>query len=151
MVLKRCAIATVVRPTINRSSASCTMCSLSLSSADVASSKRRIRGFRINARAIAIRCFCPPLSCAPRSPTTASYPSVIFSTNSCAFAARHDFSISSSGGSPSSTHPYATLARTLPLKSTGSWPTNAILRRNSTRFKWRTSRPSNSTSPLSGS
>lgn len=34
--------------------------SLLVSNADVASSNRRILGFLINARAMAIRCFCPP-------------------------------------------------------------------------------------------
>lgn len=42
--------------------------SLSLSRADVASSSRSILGLRINALAIAMRCFCPPLSCVPLSP-----------------------------------------------------------------------------------
>ena len=55
------------------SSAAWTEASLSVSSADVASSSSRIFGFRTRARAIAMRCFCPPLSCAPRSPTNVSY------------------------------------------------------------------------------
>jgi hypothetical protein len=42
---------------------------------DVASSRRRTRGFRTSALAIAILCFCPPESCTPRSPTSVSYPS----------------------------------------------------------------------------
>ena len=46
--------------------------SLSLSSALVASSSMRMRGSRKNTRAIATRCFCPPESRAPRSPTTVS-------------------------------------------------------------------------------
>ena len=54
------------------SSAACTVDSLSVSSADVASSSSRIVGLRTRARAMAIRCFCPPLSCAPRSPTIVS-------------------------------------------------------------------------------
>ena len=29
-------------------------------------------GLRTSARAMAMRCFCPPLSCAPRSPTGVS-------------------------------------------------------------------------------
>ena len=44
----------------------------SVSRADVASSKRRILGFLTRALAIAIRCFWPPLNCAPRSPTNVS-------------------------------------------------------------------------------
>jgi hypothetical protein len=39
------------------------------SSADVASSKIRIRGPFSTARAIATRCFSPPESLSPRSPT----------------------------------------------------------------------------------
>ncbi|KAL3436291.1 hypothetical protein BDV09DRAFT_165821 [Aspergillus tetrazonus] len=41
----------------------------SASRAEVASSRIRISGSLIRARAIAIRCFCPPESCAPRGPT----------------------------------------------------------------------------------
>ena len=33
------------------------------------SSNSRMAGFLMMARAMAMRCFCPPLSCAPRSPT----------------------------------------------------------------------------------
>mmetsp|Transcript_40953 Transcript_40953/g.60147 ORF Transcript_40953/g.60147 Transcript_40953/m.60147 type:complete len:114 (+) Transcript_40953:518-859(+) len=59
---------------INLSSASCTNRSDSESSALVASSSRRMDGRLKMARAIAIRCFCPPLSCNPRSPTWVLYP-----------------------------------------------------------------------------
>ena len=55
------------------SSAACTIDSLSISRADVASSNSKIFGSLTRARAIAIRCFCPPLSCAPLSPTNVSY------------------------------------------------------------------------------
>jgi len=58
---------------VTLSSAAWTVASLSVSSADVASSSSRIFGSRTRARAIAMRCFCPPLSCAPRSPTNVSY------------------------------------------------------------------------------
>ena len=54
------------------SSAAWTIDSLSASNADVASSRRRIFGFLTIARAIAIRCFCPPLICPPPSPTNVS-------------------------------------------------------------------------------
>jgi len=47
--------------------------SLSVSRADVASSRRRIFGFLTSARAIAMRCFWPPLNCVPLSPTFVSY------------------------------------------------------------------------------
>ena len=48
--------------------------SLSVSSADVASSRSRIRGFRMRALAIAILCFWPPEIRVPLSPTSVSYP-----------------------------------------------------------------------------
>ena len=48
--------------------------SLSVSKADVASSKRRIFGLRTSARAMAILCFCPPEINVPLSPTLVSYP-----------------------------------------------------------------------------
>eukprot|EP00966_Prymnesium_polylepis_P126511 2925814-Prymnesium_polylepis.1 len=71
MVLSRCAITTVVRCcwAMISSSAACTMRSLSLSSADVASSSSSTEGMRTKARAIAIRCFCPPESRPPLRPT----------------------------------------------------------------------------------
>jgi hypothetical protein len=58
IVLNRCAIASVVLPStdVALSIASCTRYSDSESNADVASSRRRILGFRMRARAIAIRC-----------------------------------------------------------------------------------------------
>ena len=73
MVLKRCAMTRVVRPSFALSKASCTIRSLSLSSALVASSSKSILGFLSKARAIAIRCFCPPDNCVPRSPHSVSY------------------------------------------------------------------------------
>ena len=54
------------------SMAFCAILSLSVSNADAASSRIRMAGLRISALAIAIRCFWPPLSCAPRSPTSVS-------------------------------------------------------------------------------
>uniref|UniRef100_A0A1L8D777 Uncharacterized protein n=2 Tax=Nyssomyia neivai TaxID=330878 RepID=A0A1L8D777_9DIPT len=75
IVVRRWAIVTHVRPSRAASSASCTIFSLSISRADVASSSRRIRGFRMRALAMATRCFCPPESCVPLSPRRVSYPS----------------------------------------------------------------------------
>mmetsp|Transcript_16900 Transcript_16900/g.40834 ORF Transcript_16900/g.40834 Transcript_16900/m.40834 type:complete len:193 (-) Transcript_16900:1711-2289(-) len=72
MVERRCATTTQVRPTMRRSSASCTSFSLSASSELVASSSRRILGSLSSARAMAMRCFCPPESMTPRSPHCAS-------------------------------------------------------------------------------
>lgn len=50
------------RPGGTLSRAAWTVDSLCVSSADVASSSRRILGFFTRARAMAILCFCPPLS-----------------------------------------------------------------------------------------
>ena len=52
------------------SNAACTVASLSVSNAEVASSSSSILGSLTKALAIAIRCFCPPLSAAPLSPTS---------------------------------------------------------------------------------
>mmetsp|Transcript_26242 Transcript_26242/g.75740 ORF Transcript_26242/g.75740 Transcript_26242/m.75740 type:complete len:83 (-) Transcript_26242:1527-1775(-) len=57
---------------INAFSARCTTASDSASRADVASSRSKIVGLAIIARAIATRCFCPPESLMPRSPTKVS-------------------------------------------------------------------------------
>ena len=63
---------TIVHPlafsSIILSSAACTTSSDLESSALVASSSKQIFGLRTMARAIARRCFCPPLSLTPRSP-----------------------------------------------------------------------------------
>ncbi|KAH9422488.1 hypothetical protein DERP_003164 [Dermatophagoides pteronyssinus] len=53
------------------SNACCTICSDAVSNADVASSNNSIGGSRINARAIAIRCFWPPDNCVPPFEPTA--------------------------------------------------------------------------------
>mmetsp|Transcript_31415 Transcript_31415/g.77352 ORF Transcript_31415/g.77352 Transcript_31415/m.77352 type:complete len:82 (-) Transcript_31415:172-417(-) len=77
------------------------MRSLSLSSADVASSSSSTIGFLISARAIATRCFCPPESWPPPSPTCVSYWSARLSVmKPCAFAIRAASSISSRVASP---------------------------------------------------
>ena len=68
----RCAITSVVRPTAMRSSSAWIAFSVVESSAEVASSKIRIAGFFSSARAIATRCFSPPESFRPRSPTSVS-------------------------------------------------------------------------------
>mmetsp|Transcript_11320 Transcript_11320/g.18428 ORF Transcript_11320/g.18428 Transcript_11320/m.18428 type:complete len:96 (-) Transcript_11320:696-983(-) len=83
-----------VRPTIALSIAACTRCSLSASNADVASSRSSIRGFTSRARAIANRCFWPPLSLTPLSPTMVSNPSGQSSTKSNALASLQAVSIS---------------------------------------------------------
>mmetsp|Transcript_24308 Transcript_24308/g.52410 ORF Transcript_24308/g.52410 Transcript_24308/m.52410 type:complete len:85 (-) Transcript_24308:570-824(-) len=73
-----------VRPMTALSIACWTKCSDSASRALVASSSNKILGFIKRALAIATRCFCPPDSLTPRSPTNVSYPSGICSINSCA-------------------------------------------------------------------
>mmetsp|Transcript_11837 Transcript_11837/g.29653 ORF Transcript_11837/g.29653 Transcript_11837/m.29653 type:complete len:166 (+) Transcript_11837:402-899(+) len=55
-------------PSSSWSRAACTICSLLLSRALVASSSSSTLGFDTMARAMAMRCFWPPESCVPRSP-----------------------------------------------------------------------------------
>mmetsp|Transcript_100729 Transcript_100729/g.260215 ORF Transcript_100729/g.260215 Transcript_100729/m.260215 type:complete len:90 (+) Transcript_100729:418-687(+) len=71
-VLRRCAMMmTVMLPAvIIPSMADCTCRSDSASRALVASSRSRIFGCLTSARAMAMRCFWPPDSCTPRSPTS---------------------------------------------------------------------------------
>mmetsp|Transcript_17399 Transcript_17399/g.21402 ORF Transcript_17399/g.21402 Transcript_17399/m.21402 type:complete len:96 (-) Transcript_17399:234-521(-) len=52
----------------SRSKATWTWRSLTASRDEVASSSNKTAGSRRSARAIAMRCFCPPLSWAPRCP-----------------------------------------------------------------------------------
>mmetsp|Transcript_12473 Transcript_12473/g.52459 ORF Transcript_12473/g.52459 Transcript_12473/m.52459 type:complete len:112 (-) Transcript_12473:535-870(-) len=73
---RRCAMTSVVRRAALSASSSlrlaCTSFSDSLSSALVASSSSRILGSLMMARAMATRCFCPPLSLPPPAPTCES-------------------------------------------------------------------------------
>mmetsp|Transcript_34804 Transcript_34804/g.84126 ORF Transcript_34804/g.84126 Transcript_34804/m.84126 type:complete len:96 (+) Transcript_34804:273-560(+) len=89
MVDNRCATTTTVRPTIARSIADCTSCSDSASKAEVASSSSNTRQLVNRARAIAILCFCPPLSLTPFSPTNVSYPVLHELIKSWALASIH--------------------------------------------------------------
>mmetsp|Transcript_5019 Transcript_5019/g.8363 ORF Transcript_5019/g.8363 Transcript_5019/m.8363 type:complete len:122 (-) Transcript_5019:3787-4152(-) len=77
IVVSRCAMTRVVRFFLARrsSSAACTTSSDLLSSAEVASSSNRIGGSLMMARAMATRCFCPPESFPPPTPTCVSKPS----------------------------------------------------------------------------
>mmetsp|Transcript_30672 Transcript_30672/g.65900 ORF Transcript_30672/g.65900 Transcript_30672/m.65900 type:complete len:85 (-) Transcript_30672:1576-1830(-) len=68
------------------SSAACTTRSEAVSRALVASSRMRIGGSRTMARAMAMRCFCPPDSWMPFSPTCVAKASGSSLTNVCAFA-----------------------------------------------------------------
>ena len=72
MVESRCAMTSVVRFLDTRSSASWISFSVWLSSAEVASSSNRIGGALRMVRAMATRCFSPPESFRPRSPTSVS-------------------------------------------------------------------------------
>jgi twitching motility protein PilU len=69
---RRCAMTSVVRFSEMRLSSCWIDCSVPLSSEDVASSNTRMGGFFRMARAMATRCFSPPESFRPRSPTTVS-------------------------------------------------------------------------------
>mmetsp|Transcript_124311 Transcript_124311/g.362986 ORF Transcript_124311/g.362986 Transcript_124311/m.362986 type:complete len:107 (-) Transcript_124311:1581-1901(-) len=75
-VERRWAMTNVVRrlERSNSSRAACTTFSDTVSKADVASSKIRMAGSRTTARAMAMRCFWPPESCTPLSPTGVSKP-----------------------------------------------------------------------------
>ena len=48
--------------------------SVNVSTAESASSSIRIAGFLMTARAMLVRCFCPPERVIPRSPRNVSYP-----------------------------------------------------------------------------
>mmetsp|Transcript_48102 Transcript_48102/g.128751 ORF Transcript_48102/g.128751 Transcript_48102/m.128751 type:complete len:81 (-) Transcript_48102:392-634(-) len=73
-VESRCAtMTTVISCCAMRLSTACwTSASLSASKALVASSNRSTRGLRTSARAMEMRCFWPPESWTPRSPTSVS-------------------------------------------------------------------------------
>ncbi len=87
-VLSLCATTMTVLPAIFVSRASLTAFSLSWSSALVASSSSSTAGSNSTARAIAILCLCPPLSCTPFSPTSVLYLSV--ETNTLKEAGTHN-------------------------------------------------------------
>ena len=70
MVERRWAITIVVVSFEIAARLAWTACSVALSSAEVASSKIKIRGRFRMARAMATRCFSPPESLRPRSPTS---------------------------------------------------------------------------------
>mmetsp|Transcript_10234 Transcript_10234/g.13969 ORF Transcript_10234/g.13969 Transcript_10234/m.13969 type:complete len:124 (+) Transcript_10234:291-662(+) len=70
MVDRRCATVMEVRPLERPWREAWMPCSVAESSAEVASSHTTSRGRRTKARAIATRCFSPPESFSPRSPTT---------------------------------------------------------------------------------
>mmetsp|Transcript_26180 Transcript_26180/g.34909 ORF Transcript_26180/g.34909 Transcript_26180/m.34909 type:complete len:137 (+) Transcript_26180:824-1234(+) len=119
---------------------------------EVASSNSKIRGLRTRALAIAIRCFCPPLSCTPRSPTSVSYPNGRPSMKDDALANLAASSISFIDGSysvPSS--PYIIFLRTDLANNVGSWETTVTCRLSHSGLKSCTLLPSMQTSPFDGS
>ena len=71
-VESRWAMTMLVRPFMRCASESWMSASDSLSSALVASSRMRMRGSARKARAMAMRCFWPPESLQPRSPSSDS-------------------------------------------------------------------------------
>ena len=77
-----CAMRIVVLPFIRLSSVFMMPASVLVSSADVASSISTTPASLRNALASATRCFSPPLSFKPRSPTMVWYPSCIAVTGS---------------------------------------------------------------------
>mmetsp|Transcript_23509 Transcript_23509/g.53595 ORF Transcript_23509/g.53595 Transcript_23509/m.53595 type:complete len:105 (+) Transcript_23509:244-558(+) len=89
MVDKRWAMMSVVRCCFCRSSssASWTCFSLTASRAAVASSNSSREGSRTNARAMAMRCFWPPLKACPLLPTSVKYWEGSLQMKACALAA----------------------------------------------------------------
>mmetsp|Transcript_30859 Transcript_30859/g.83613 ORF Transcript_30859/g.83613 Transcript_30859/m.83613 type:complete len:105 (-) Transcript_30859:1101-1415(-) len=98
MVDKRWAMTSVVRCCFSKSSssASCTCRSLTESRAAVASSNSNRDGSRTSARAMAMRCFWPPLKACPLLPTSVPYWRGNLQMNACAFAALAALTICSS-------------------------------------------------------
>mmetsp|Transcript_75413 Transcript_75413/g.152510 ORF Transcript_75413/g.152510 Transcript_75413/m.152510 type:complete len:154 (+) Transcript_75413:181-642(+) len=134
MVDKRCAMAKEVRPCKAASRAFCTMASLCVSNALVASSNNITRGSRISARQMATRCFWPPERRLPRGPTSVVKPWLPFLYKKPKL---HIFSHSAmySGVTVSpSSKPYKMLFLTVVLNSTGSCPTKPICLRHQRMF-----------------
>mmetsp|Transcript_29584 Transcript_29584/g.96341 ORF Transcript_29584/g.96341 Transcript_29584/m.96341 type:complete len:267 (-) Transcript_29584:1311-2111(-) len=147
-VLRRWATKKAVRPSATALSDSRTEASVLVSSAEVASSQSRRRGLRRKARAHATRCFSPPLSLTPRSPTSVSIPLGIFSSAGVRDAASVALTTSSSLAEG---RPYATFHRRVLLKSTVSCGTTEVTARRLSSSSSRTSCPSMLTLPRSGS
>mmetsp|Transcript_23252 Transcript_23252/g.76383 ORF Transcript_23252/g.76383 Transcript_23252/m.76383 type:complete len:136 (-) Transcript_23252:63-470(-) len=102
MVPRRWAMVTAVRVSLSAVSASWMSASVRESKADVASSRMTTGGFFTKRRAMATRCFSPPESLSPRSPTTVSKRSGNESSSGVRFAARAAASTAASDarGSP---------------------------------------------------
>mmetsp|Transcript_17775 Transcript_17775/g.41406 ORF Transcript_17775/g.41406 Transcript_17775/m.41406 type:complete len:173 (-) Transcript_17775:1411-1929(-) len=121
----------------------------SASSADVASSSNKMVGCIITARAIATRCFCPPESCVPFSPTRVAYLSGKSSMKAWQLASFAASSIRSCTSllCRSSLTPNRMFSSTLTEKRIGSCETMAMLRRKNKYFSSRISYPSILTTP----
>src|SRR5947208_705756 len=141
---RSCVIMRQVLPAIRRSSAWRTVASLSTSRPVMGSSRIRIGALRMSARAMAMRCRCPPDRVAPRSPMTVSYPSSSRRMNSWALAALAAAMISSTLASG---RPYAMFSRMVAPNSSDCWSTSPIWRRNDSRRYWRMSSPSTRIAP----
>mmetsp|Transcript_40692 Transcript_40692/g.92288 ORF Transcript_40692/g.92288 Transcript_40692/m.92288 type:complete len:142 (+) Transcript_40692:485-910(+) len=126
-VERRWAMTTVLRPAIRASRAACTAASFVESSAEVASSSSSSLGSFASARAIATRCFCPPLTRTPFSPGRLSYPSGSSSMKACAFTLR---AACTTSPREVSGRPYAMFSAIDRSKSTGSCSTSPICRRS---------------------
>ena len=137
----------VVRPFISRSSASCTARSLSLSSADVASSRISTGASLAMARAMARRWRWPPDNWLPLWPMGVSRPCGRPSAKSSKLALRSASRTASRGMSA----PSVTLAAMLSLNSTTSWLTSANWRRSARIFQSRSGTPSRLMWPELGS
>mmetsp|Transcript_3846 Transcript_3846/g.11780 ORF Transcript_3846/g.11780 Transcript_3846/m.11780 type:complete len:154 (+) Transcript_3846:134-595(+) len=98
-----------------------TLASDSASKAEVASSRKRSLGSRRKARAMEMRCRCPPEILTPRSPMRVSYPLGNSTMNSSARAARAAVVTLASGTSPRT--PYLMLAAIVASKSSVVWAT----------------------------
>eukprot|EP00380_Ascogregarina_taiwanensis_P012423 284817836_3 len=135
----RCAITMVVRLRVSRSLSNVfTIFSDSLSSALVASSRIRIAGSRRMARAIAIRCFCPPLSWLPPSPPgrerdAESPPDGVPTTRCCDITSAAPSTVTSTISSLAVAN-FPSMLLMLPLYMSASGLTATL--------SWRTTRPS---------
>mmetsp|Transcript_402 Transcript_402/g.1070 ORF Transcript_402/g.1070 Transcript_402/m.1070 type:complete len:157 (-) Transcript_402:1758-2228(-) len=123
-VLNRWATMTTVRFCFLRASVCHRLSSVSESSAEVASSSTSTGGLRRMARANATRCFSPPLSRRPRSPTSVLKPSgkrfMIVSYRQAPLAA------STTSSSLASGLPYLMLYQIVSFRSTVSCGTTEI-------------------------
>ena len=94
-----------------------------------------------------MRCFCPPETKPPPTPTSLSYPLSMRDTNSCAFAICAASTTSARVAGAPKTFPAAMLSCTVPENSVGSCSTSPIHERSHSGSNARTSTPSSATTP----